>query len=38
MQDHPDTNYELYKLQEARIFLKNNGVFDDDSFYELICE
>lgn len=38
MQDHPDTNEELIKLKKARLFLKQNGVFDEDSFFELIIE
>lgn len=38
MQDHPDTHQELIKLQKARLYLQENGVFDGDSFYELIIE
>ena len=36
MQEHPFTSIELTKLNEARAFLQSNGVFDDDSFYEII--
>lgn len=35
MQEHPDTNNELSKLKRAQAFLKDNGVFDIDSFFEL---
>jgi hypothetical protein len=38
MQDHADTNNELEKLKIARAFLHENGVFDEDSFFELISE
>ncbi|MDX2279964.1 MAG: hypothetical protein NW218_10275 [Saprospiraceae bacterium] len=38
MQDHPDTNKELGKMRAARIFLRQNGVFDDDSFFEFLSE
>ncbi len=38
MQDHPDTNRELTKLKSARLYLNENGVFDTDSFYELLSE
>jgi hypothetical protein len=38
MQEHPDTNNELNKLKEAREYLKQNGVFDEDSFFELLIE
>ena len=38
MQEHPDTDNELTKLKIARAYLKNNGVFDEDSFYELLIE
>lgn len=38
MQEHPDTNNELKKLKTARAFLHNNGVFDEDSFFELLSE
>lgn len=38
MQDHPDTKKELIKLEKARRFLNEKGVFDADSFYELINE
>ena len=36
MQDHPDTNIELKKLNAAKAFLESQGVFDADSFYEII--
>lgn len=35
MQGHPDTNRELEKLKQVRAYLKDNGVFDEDSFFEL---
>ena len=38
MQEHPETDKELTKLKAARTYLKENGVFDDDSFYELLTE
>jgi len=38
MQEHPDTNIELNKLNTAKAFLESNGVFDEDSFYEIILE
>lgn len=36
MQDHPDTAEELKKLNWAKDYLSDNGVFDSDSFFELI--
>jgi hypothetical protein len=38
MVEHPDTANELIKLKHARAFLNKNGVFDEDSFYELLSE
>ena len=38
MQDHPDTDKELKKLSKARNYLSQNGVFDEDSFFELLNE
>jgi hypothetical protein len=38
MQDHPETNNELKKLEAAKAYLKGEGIVDDDSFYELIDE
>lgn len=38
MQEHPDTENELTKLKKAKSYLKKNGVFDEDSFYELLIE
>lgn len=38
MQDHPDTDEELNKLKNARAYLENNNVVDEDSFFELIIE
>lgn len=35
MDDHPDTARELVKLQNARSYLNENGVFDQESFLEL---
>jgi hypothetical protein len=34
MQDHPDTQKEKIKLDQAKNYLKRNGVFDADSFCE----
>lgn len=36
MRDHPDTERELQKIQTVRSYLKENGVFDDDSFIDFI--
>lgn len=36
MQDHPATAEELRKLNRAKDYLENNGVFDSDSFFELL--
>ena len=38
MQDNELTSAELLKLRRCREYLKSNGVFDDDSFYELLME
>lgn len=38
MQGHPDTMAELGKLNKAQTFLKENGVIDDDSFFEFLTE
>lgn len=38
MQEHPDTNNELIKLKKAKEYFKEIGVFDVDSFYELLNE
>ena len=38
MQEHSDTDSELTKLKIARTYLDKNGVFDEDSFYELLIE
>ncbi len=38
MQQHPDTVKELIKLKAAKTYLNKNGVFDEDSFYELLIE
>jgi hypothetical protein len=38
MQEHPDTLEELKKLRAVRSYLNNNGVFDEDSFFELLSE
>ncbi|MBP6871945.1 MAG: hypothetical protein KBC43_08060 [Bacteroidales bacterium] len=38
MQDFPDTQIELDKLYAAQRYLKDNGVFDIDSFFELLRE
>lgn len=36
MQDHPDTQKELPKLERAKAFLNSEDIFDIDSFYEFI--
>lgn len=38
MCEHPDTDIELKKLNDARDYLVQNGVFDEASLYELIQE
>lgn len=38
MQDHPDTNKELKKIKEAKAYLKENGIVDEDGFFEFIDE
>lgn len=38
MQEHQDTDNELTKLRAARAFLNKNGVFDEDSFFELLIQ
>lgn len=38
MQDHPDTKNELRKIKKAKDYLKENGVFDQDSFFEFNTE
>lgn len=38
MQEHPDSNQELNKINKAKSFLQENDVIDNDSFYELIKE
>lgn len=38
MKDHPLTDRELQKLNWAKSYLEDNGVFDDDSFSEFLIE
>ncbi len=38
MQDHPDTANELQKMHMVRMYLKNNGVFDQDSLTDFLKE
>ncbi len=38
MEDRKHTNDELLKINKCKEYLKNNGVFDDDSFFEFINE
>lgn len=38
MQENEYTNNELYKLSKVCNFLKQEGVFDSDSFDELLFE
>ncbi|MFK5982734.1 MAG: hypothetical protein QM499_07465 [Flavobacteriaceae bacterium] len=35
MQDRPHTNNELIKINKCRDYLKDQGVYDDDSFQEI---
>jgi len=38
MQQHPETNNELQKLEKCKNYLQSKGVFDDASFFEIIGE
>jgi hypothetical protein len=38
MKDHEDTKNELEKLNAAQQYLKSQGVFNNDSFFELLNE
>jgi len=38
MEDHPDTKNELIKIKKAKDYLKENNVFDSESFYEFLIE
>lgn len=38
MKDHPDTRNELLKIEKAKSFLLEHGVFDRDSLYEFKTE
>lgn len=38
MKDRPHTQKELEKLRFAKDYLKDNGIFDDDSFHEYLNE
>ena len=38
MQEHPETNRELQKLNRCKSYLQSKGVFNDDSFFEVIGE
>jgi hypothetical protein len=38
MEDHSDTLAELGKLATAKSYFEKNGVFDEDSFFELLIE
>lgn len=38
MRDHPETEKELLKLEKNRIFLQSNGVFDSESYEDLLYE
>lgn len=38
MDDHPDTQTELKKLDAARKYLQQNDILDADTFFELINE
>lgn len=38
MEDREHTRVELQKLERAKSYLKENGVFDEDSFFEFLNE
>jgi hypothetical protein len=38
MEEHPDTNNELIKIKKTKDYLKENNVFDNESFYEFLIE
>lgn len=38
MEDRTHTQKELSRLNAAKDFLKNNGIFDEDSFFEFLNE
>lgn len=38
MEDRDHTRVELQKLENAKSYLKENGVFDEESFFELLNE
>ncbi|WP_291076774.1 hypothetical protein [Empedobacter sp. UBA6322] len=38
MDDRPHTRFELQKLENVKAFLNENGIFDDDSFFEFLNE
>ncbi|MDD2475082.1 MAG: hypothetical protein PHI32_04115 [Dysgonamonadaceae bacterium] len=38
MEDREHTRVELQKLERAKSYLRENGVFDEDSFFELLNE
>lgn len=38
MQEHPETNAELQKLERCKNYLQSQNVFDNDSFFEIIGE
>ena len=38
MKDREHTRIELQKLEKAKSYLKENGVFDEDSFFEFLKE
>lgn len=38
MENRPHTLEELNKIKRCKDYLKSNGVFDDDSFYEFITQ
>lgn len=38
MEDRAHTREELKKLNNAKDYLKNNGIFDEDSFFEFLNE
>lgn len=38
MEDREHTRIELQKLENAKSYLKDNGIFDEDSFFEFLIE
>jgi len=37
-QGHPDNHKAIIRLKKSQYYLKEEGIIDDDSFYELLNE